>query len=93
VRVQADVADGVFSRSVGPLVTVAIILGFGCFGLSAPRLCKFVVWAQLLDGLRLRGDERVLDIGCGRGALLMMAGQHLATGHAVGIDLWKTGDQ
>jgi ubiquinone/menaquinone biosynthesis C-methylase UbiE len=74
-------------------VAAAIILGFGCFGLYASRRGKFVVWARLLDGLRLRGDERVLDIGCGRGAVLMMAGQHLATGHAVGIDLWKTGDQ
>src|SRR5882672_3505573 len=25
---------------------------------------KFVVWAELLDGLRLRGDERILDLGC-----------------------------
>ena len=23
---------------------------------------KFVVWAELLDGLRLRGDERILDL-------------------------------
>src|SRR5436305_13425872 len=34
---------------------------------------KFVVWAELLDGLRLRGDERILDLGCGRGAVLLLA--------------------
>ena len=35
----------------------------------------------------------ILDIGCGRGAILLMAAQHLTTGHAVGIDIWKRGDQ
>jgi arsenite methyltransferase len=54
---------------------------------------KFVVWAELLDGLRLRGDERILDLGCGRGAVLLMAAQHLTTGRAVGVDLWRTVDQ
>src|SRR5436190_19419006 len=29
---------------------------------------KFVVWADLLGTLNLRGDERILDMGCGRGA-------------------------
>jgi SAM-dependent methyltransferase len=54
---------------------------------------KFVLWAELLDGLRLRGDERILDMGCGRGAALLMAAQHLTTGRAVGVDLWRTLDQ
>ena len=54
---------------------------------------KFVVWAELLDRLRLRGDERILDLGCGRGAVLLMAAQHLTTGRAVGVDLWRTVDQ
>jgi arsenite methyltransferase len=52
-----------------------------------------VVWAELLDRLRLRGDERILDLGCGRGAVLLMAAQHLTTGRAVGVDLWRTFDQ
>src|SRR5262249_59338353 len=50
---------------------------------------KFVVWAELLDGLRLRGDERILDLGCGRGAGLLMAPQHLTTGRAGGGGLWR----
>ena len=54
---------------------------------------KFVVWAKLLDGLSLRGDERILDLGCGRGAVLLMAAQHLTTGRAVGVDLWRKVDQ
>src|SRR3984893_3717338 len=31
------------------------------------RVGKFEVWAEILGGLRLRGDETVLDMGCGRG--------------------------
>ena len=54
---------------------------------------KFVVWAELLETLNLRGDERILDMGCGRGAVLLMAAQHLITGRAVGVDLWRSADQ
>ena len=32
-------------------------------------------------------------MGCGRGAVLLMAAQHLTTGRAVGVDLWRTVDQ
>jgi ubiquinone/menaquinone biosynthesis C-methylase UbiE len=62
-------------------------------GLYASRRGKFVVWAELFDQLSLRGDERILDMGCGRGAVLLLAGQHLTTGRAVGVDLWRIGDQ
>jgi ubiquinone/menaquinone biosynthesis C-methylase UbiE len=54
---------------------------------------KFDVWADLLDGLHLRGDERLLDMGCGRGAVLLMAAQRLTTGTATGVDLWRSVDQ
>jgi arsenite methyltransferase len=39
-----------------------------------------------------RGDEQVLDVGCGRGLLLAGAAKHLTTGHATGIDIWSTTD-
>jgi arsenite methyltransferase len=57
------------------------------------RAGKFAVWSELLDRLALRGDERLLDIGCGRGAVLLMAAQRLPRGRAVGVDLWSTKDQ
>src|SRR6266446_5405157 len=41
----------------------------------------------------LRGDERILDMGCGRGAVLLMAAQRLTTGRAEGVDLWRSVDQ
>ncbi len=48
---------------------------------------KFKVWEGLLRDLGLSGDERVLDLGCGRGAVLMMSAKLLPRGTAVGIDL------
>jgi ubiquinone/menaquinone biosynthesis C-methylase UbiE len=32
-------------------------------------------------------------LGCGRGAVLMLAARCLTTGRAVGVDLWKRADQ
>lgn len=47
---------------------------------------------RLMDLVELRGDEMVLDVGCGRGLLLNAAAKRLTTGKAVGIDLWETED-
>jgi ubiquinone/menaquinone biosynthesis C-methylase UbiE len=73
-----------------PITFMLAVLG--CYLYNTLR-GKFVVWAGLLDELHLRGDERVLDLGCGRGAVLLMAAQRLTTGRAVGVDLWRSFDQ
>jgi arsenite methyltransferase len=39
-----------------------------------------------------RGDEQVLDVGCGRGLLLAGAAKRLTSGHATGIDIWSNVD-
>ena len=91
--IVANVVDGVVSGTVWPFVAAVVVLVCTGWGLYASRRGKFVVWARLLDRLRLRGDERVLDLGCGRGAVLLLAARHLTTGRAVGVDLWKRGDQ
>ncbi|WP_033212423.1 class I SAM-dependent methyltransferase [Kitasatospora phosalacinea] len=54
---------------------------------------KLRVWERELDALELRGDERLLDVGCGRGAVLIGAARRLPRGRAVGVDLWATKDQ
>jgi len=53
---------------------------------------KRVAARQLLAQAGLRGDERVLDVGCGRGLLLLGAAQLLPRGRAVGLDLWNVSD-
>jgi arsenite methyltransferase len=55
----------------------------------ATRSGKFRVWDQILDDLRLRGDETVLDLGCGRGAVLLAAAKRLPRGRVIGVDLWQ----
>jgi 2-polyprenyl-3-methyl-5-hydroxy-6-metoxy-1,4-benzoquinol methylase len=48
---------------------------------------------DFMNALPWTGDETVLDIGCGRGLMLVGAARRLTTGQAVGIDLWRTEDQ
>lgn len=72
---------------------LGFILACEAFYLHGTLRGKFVLWAELLDRLKLRGDERILDLGCGRGAVLLMAAHHLTTGRAVGVDLWRSVDQ
>jgi arsenite methyltransferase len=57
------------------------------------RRGKFQVWAEILLRLGLRGDEQIIDLGCGRGAVLLMAADLLPRGKATGIDVWKTNEQ
>jgi SAM-dependent methyltransferase len=61
--------------------------------LYTTRRGKFRVWAELLGRLQLHGDEQVLDMGCGRGAVLLMVAMLLPAGRATGVDLWITRDQ
>lgn len=39
-----------------------------------------------------RGDEHVLDVGTGRGLLLIGAAKRLTTGQAIGLDIWNAAD-
>jgi SAM-dependent methyltransferase len=48
---------------------------------------------SLLDAVSLSPSDTVLDVGCGRGLLLIGAAKRVTKGRAVGIDLWSTTDQ
>jgi SAM-dependent methyltransferase len=48
---------------------------------------------RFLDALAWRGDERVLDVGCGHGLLLLGAAKRLTSGKAIGVDRWQREDQ
>jgi SAM-dependent methyltransferase len=65
------------------------ILGTAAWYIYVTRSGKFVVWDRVFDELRLRGDETVLDLGCGRGAVLLAAAKRLPQGRAIGVDLWQ----
>lgn len=81
------------SGKTPPLLAALFLLAILGFYLHGTLRGKFQLWAALLDQSGLRGDERILDMGCGRGAVLLMAAQRLTTGRAVGVDVWRTRDQ
>jgi ubiquinone/menaquinone biosynthesis C-methylase UbiE len=70
-----------------------LIVSAGVITFASSRYGKLLLRDRLLDGLGLRGDERVLDVGCGRGLLLVGAAKRLSTGRAAGLDLWVQADQ
>jgi arsenite methyltransferase len=47
------------------------------------RMLKMAPW---------RGDEHVLDVGTGRGLMMIGAAKLLTTGRSIGIDIWRAGD-
>jgi ubiquinone/menaquinone biosynthesis C-methylase UbiE len=67
-------------------VTALLMLASSRFGKQRAR-------DRLLDRLALRGNEMVLDVGCGHGLMLLGAAKRLPSGNAVGIDLWSQADQ
>ena len=55
------------------------------------KVGKLALRERLLDQIQWKGDERVLDVGCGRGLLTVGAARRLLSGRVVGIDVWKRG--
>jgi len=68
------------------------LIGEGLLFLFYVKVGKLWHRDKMLSLISWRGDERVLDVGCGRGLLLIGAAKHLTTGHATGIDLWSNVD-
>jgi arsenite methyltransferase len=68
-------------------------LVLAAFMYASSRFGKFRARDQILARLRLRGDETLLDVGCGHGLLLIAAAKLLPRGQAVGIDLWSQWQQ
>ena len=64
----------------------------GIWMLYDSKIGKVRAREKLLDLIPWRGNETVLDIGCGRGLLLVAAARRLTTGKATGLDLWQAED-
>ena len=90
-------------RSARP-VLARILLAWGLLGGGSSLVAAAVMaWSSKVGKLRARdrvlaaipwrGDETLLDVGCGRGLLLIAAAKRLTTGKAIGVDIWKSVDQ
>ena len=74
-----------------------LAIGLACLGMAvsmiwSSRVGKVRERERLLDTLTWTGSERVLDVGCGRGLMLLGAAKRLRDGRAVGVDLWRAED-
>ncbi|ARV58136.1 hypothetical protein BZZ01_05340 [Nostocales cyanobacterium HT-58-2] len=80
---------------VGTLLGIAAtyLLGMGCFMLYGSKVMKLKDTKKLLNLVQWSGSELVLDVGCGRGLMLVEAAKCLTSGKAIGIDLWYQHDQ
>ena len=79
---------------------ILAVLGFiglmfwaqGAFMVWSSRVAKLSLRDRLLDSMQFKGDEKVLDVGCGRGLMLIGAAKRLKSGKATGIDIWNQQD-
>lgn len=63
---------------------------FGASGmLFYSKVGKLGMRERFLERVPWRGDERVLDVGCGRGLLTVGAARRVPNGSVVGVDVWN----
>jgi ubiquinone/menaquinone biosynthesis C-methylase UbiE len=75
-----------FGSGVGFTVTASV-------SLWASKIGKLRFRDKIIQSIAWRGDEQVLDVGCGHGLFLLAAAKELARGKAIGVDLWQKEDQ
>lgn len=88
------IANGSSGRAITSIfasigITFLIV---GVVMIWSSRVGKLRMRDQILNALPWRGDEKVLDVGCGLGLLLIGAAKRLKTGKAVGVDIWQSED-
>ena len=84
---------GPAARMCGVLALLGLIcLAVGWIMMWSSRVAKLRLRDRMLDSLALKGDEKVLDVGCGRGLLAIGAAKRLKSGKVTGIDVWNPMD-
>lgn len=95
----AIVFSSIFGQILKLIVSILLgiaatyLLGMGCLMLYYSRVIKLKDAEKLLKLRQWSGNEIVLDVGCGRGLMLVSAAKRLTFGRAIGIDLWQQQDQ
>src|SRR5713226_2547645 len=95
--------SGVVSLNLGavkllfPLGTIGLVCaisfsGTGLWMIWSSKVGKVREREKLLDRIAWSGSERVLDVGCGRGLMMIGGAKRLTTGKATGVDIWQAED-
>jgi len=84
-QTAAAVSTPLFAIGLSFLLTSAIMV-------LSSRVAKPKIRDRILNSIPWRGDENVLDVGCGRGLFLIGAAKRLKTGKATGVDVWRSED-
>ncbi len=69
----------------GMLFVAAVMLWSSKYG-------KLLASRHLIRHLEIKDHENILDVGCGRGLLLIEAAKRLKSGKAIGVDRWQSRD-
>jgi len=65
VAIAVSIVNFAINPKIWMLVPLLFLLGCAATYLHTTRRGKFLVWAELLDRIGLRGDERILDRDAG----------------------------
>lgn len=87
--------SGDAARSVlGAMALTGLLMCLEAIAMTlSSRVGKRLLLRRMVTSLNLHGDEQVLEVGCGRGMLLLEVARHLPRGRVTGIDLWSRRDQ
>jgi ubiquinone/menaquinone biosynthesis C-methylase UbiE len=98
IAISVGIGSRAFLGPKQPLFAMGVGMGVS-FLLTAilmlwgSKVGKLSLRDRVLDSLSLQGHETVLDVGCGRGLMLIGAAKRLGCGKAFGVDLWQKEDQ
>jgi arsenite methyltransferase len=89
---QFQVGSLIFVIRPGAVYTGFALILEGILMIVYAKWGKFRHRDRMLKMISWKGDEAVLDVGTGRGLLMIGAAKKLKTGKAVGIDIWSGKD-
>jgi len=78
--------------SINGLATGITWLVMASWMIASSKWLKHKVARALLDARAWRGDEAVLDVGCGHGLVAVNAAKRVPRGKVTGVDIWQERD-